>query len=126
MQCRQRHLNHEINNIITMSEVSLLYVSSQIENMREGLALEFKDVRVKLCGKNVLEIPKFRIERCDIIGFTGNGAHFVTSVLFKLLKSTSGTITIGNHDLNVINQDSLTKIIAVVSHDLRVQNVSIS
>lgn len=110
-----------------MSEVSLLYVSSQIENMRDGLALEFKDVRVKLCGKNVLEIPKLKIERCDIIGFTGNGAHFMTSVLFKLLKLSSGAITIESHDLNVINQDSLTKSIAVVSHDLRVHiNVSIS
>lgn len=125
MDCRQNLVNSEIKNITKISQVSLLYESAQI-GTSTGLSIVFKDVQIKLCGKKVLDIPRLNIERFDIIGLTGNSSHLITSVLFKLLKPVVGTISIENYDISTISQDNLNKIIAVVPHDLRIQNITIS
>lgn len=125
LNCRQNLINSEIRNISKTSQVSLLYESTQI-GTGNGLSIDFKDVQIKLCGKKVLDIPRLHIEKFDIIGLTGNSSHLITSVLFKLLKPVVGTILIESYDLSVISQDNLSKVIAVVPHDLRIQNITIA
>ena len=125
MNCRQNLINSEIKNIVKTSQISLLYESTQL-GMGDGLSFEFKDVQIKLCGKKVLDIPHLTIEKFDIIGLTGNSSHLITSVLFKLIKPVVGSISIETYDLNVISQDNLSKVIAVVPHDLRIQNITIA
>ncbi|XP_070489977.1 ATP-binding cassette sub-family C member 12-like isoform X2 [Chironomus tepperi] len=125
MNCRQNLINSEIKNIAKTSQISLLYESTQI-GTGTGLSIEFKDVQIKLCGKKVLDIPHLTIEKFDIIGLTGNSSHLITSVLFKLIKPVVGSISIESYDLNVISQDNLSKVIAVVPHDLRIQNITIA
>ena len=124
--CKKQCINTEIKNIESISQVSLLYNSNQLENTSKGLIIEFKDVQVKLCGKKLLEIQNLRIESNDIVGITGNGAHLITSVLYKLIKPCSGLIMIETLDLSLLSQDYLNKLIAVVPHDLEIQNLSIS
>ncbi|KAG5671790.1 hypothetical protein PVAND_001966 [Polypedilum vanderplanki] len=123
--CKQNLLNSEIKSITNNTQVSLLYESLQIGN-GDGLTIEFNDVQVKLCGKKMLDIHRLRIEKFDVIGLTGNSSHLITAVFFKLLKPVMGSISIENHDLNIISQENLNKMIAVVPHDLKLQNVTIS
>lgn len=70
-QCKKQCINAEIKNIESISQVSLLYNSNQLEHASKGLIIEFKDVQVKLCGKKLLEIQNLRIESNDIVGVTG-------------------------------------------------------
>jgi ABC-type multidrug transport system fused ATPase/permease subunit len=125
IDCKQNMLNSEIKAITNNTQVSLLYESMQIGN-GEGLSIEFNDVQVKLCGKKMLDIQRMRIEKFDVIGLTGNSSHLMTAVMFKLLKPVIGSITIEGHDLSVISQENLSKMISVVPHDLKIQNVTIS
>lgn len=126
LQSKQQLINAEVKNIESISQVNLLYNSNQLENSPKGLSLEFKDVQVKLCGKKMFELHNLRIESNDIIGVTGNGAHLMTSVLYKLLKPATGSISIENNEMTVLSQDYLSKLIAVVPHDLQIQNISIT
>lgn len=124
MQCKRQLIEHEVRNIVNSKQVSLLYEPSLSAD--GGVSIDFKDVRVKLCGKKVLEISKLHIGRGDIIGITGNGSNFITSVLFKLLKPCFGIIFIGNHELSLVSQDNLHSLIAVVPYDLHIQNLTIA
>jgi ABC-type multidrug transport system fused ATPase/permease subunit len=125
IDCKQNLLNSEIKSITNNMQVSLLYESMQIGH-GDAMTIEFSDLQVKLCGKKMLDIPSLRIEKFDVIGLTGNSSHLITAVLFKLLKPVMGSISIEGHDLNVISQENLSKMIAVVPHDLKIQNVTIS
>lgn len=125
-KCKQQCINAEVKNIESVSQVSLLYNQNQLENATKGLMIEFKDVQVKLCGKKLLEINNLHIESNDIVGITGNGAHLITSVLFKLIKPYAGTISIENLDLSLLSQDYLSRLIIAVPNDLEIQNLSIS
>jgi ABC-type multidrug transport system fused ATPase/permease subunit len=127
IQSKQQFVNFDTKNIPSVSNLNLLYNSNQIESISdEGLSIDFKDVVVKICGKKFLSIHKLKIERKDIIGLTGNGAQLIAAVLFKLLKPSTGMISIENQELNILNQDSLIKLIAVVPHNLQIQNISIT
>lgn len=125
-QCKQQCINAEVKNLESISQVSLLYQPNQLENASKGLMIEFKDVQVKLCGKKLLEIHNLLIQSNDVVGITGNGAHLMTSVFYKLIKPYSGSISIENLDISLLSQDYLNKLIAVVPHDLEIQNISIS
>lgn len=125
VDCKQNLLNSEIKTITNNAQVSLLYESIQL-GTGDGLTIDFKDVQVKLCGKKVLDIPRLHIEKFDIIGLTGNSSHLMTALLFKLIKPLIGTISIESHDLSIISQENLSKVIAVVPHDLKLQNVTIT
>jgi ABC-type multidrug transport system fused ATPase/permease subunit len=127
IQSKQQFVNFDTKNIPSVSNLNLLYNSNQIESISdEGLSIDFKDVVVKICGKKFLSIHKLKIERKDIIGLTGNGAQLIAAVLFKLLKPSTGMISIENQELSILNQDSLIKLIAVVPHNLQIQNISIT
>lgn len=123
-QCKRQLIEQEVRNIVSIKHVSLLYEPNVPGE--GGLSIDFKDVSVKLCGKKVLEIPKLHIKKGDIVGITGNGSHLLTSILFKLLKPNLGVVFIGTHELNLISQDNLHSLIAVVPYDLHIQNLTIA
>lgn len=121
----KRHLIElEVKNIVNNKQVSLLYEPSVPGE--GGISIDFKDVNVKLCGKKLLDIPHLHINKGSIVGFTGNGSHLLSSVLFKLLKPTMGVIFLGPQELNLISQDNLHSLIAVVPYDLHIQNLTIA
>lgn len=124
VQCKRQLVDCEVKNILNNKQVSLLYEPSVVGE--GGISIDFKEVNVKLCGKKVLDILKLHIEKGDIIGITGNGSHLITSVLFKLLKPSLGVIFLGNQELNLISQDNLHSLIAVVPFDLQIQNLTIA
>lgn len=122
-QCKRQLVDQEVKAIVNNKQVSLLYEPSI--HGEGGISIDLKDVLVKLCGKKVIDISKLHISKGDIIGITGNGSHLFTSVLFKLLKPSRGVIFLGTQELNLISQDSLHSLIAVVPYDLQIQNVPI-
>lgn len=123
LQCRRQLIEDEVRNIQNNKQVSLLYDPPMKSDA--GITLDFKEIDVKLCGRSVLKIDRLHIEKGQIVGVTGNGAHLLTSVLFKLLKPNLGVIFIGTQDLSLINQDSLQNIISVVPSDLHTQEMTI-
>lgn len=123
MQCKRQLIDQEVKNIFNNKQVSLLYEPNLHGN--GGVSIDFKDVTVKLCGKKVLDIPKLHIGKGEILGITGNGSHLVTSVLFKLLKPSLGVVFIGTQELNLISQENINSLIAVVPFDLQIQNMPI-
>lgn len=123
-QGKRQLIELEVKNIVNNKQVSLLYEPSVPGD--GGISIDFKDVNVKLCGKKLLDIPKLHINKGDIIGITGNGSHLLSSVLFKLLKPTMGVIFLGPQELNLISQDNLHSLIAVVPYDLHIQNLTIA
>lgn len=123
LQCRRQLIDDEVNNITNNKQVSLLY-EPPIKN-DGGITMDFKEIDVKLCGKTVLSIDRLHIEKGQIIGMTGNGAHLLTSVMFKLLRPNLGVIFIGTQDLAMISQDSLQNLICVVPSDLQSQDMTI-
>lgn len=123
LQCRRQLIEDEVRNIQNNKQVSLLYDPPMKSD--SGITLDFKEIDVKLCGRSVLTIDRLHIEKGQIVGITGNGAHLLTSVLFKLLKPNLGVIFIGTQDLSLINQDSLQNIISVVPSDLHTQDMTI-
>lgn len=124
-QCKIKLIELEVKNIVNNKQVSLLYEPSPSLG-DGGIAIDFKDVLVKLCGKNILSIKKLHIERGDIIGITGNGSHLISAVLFKLLKPALGVVFLGNHELSLISIDNLHALIDVVPYDLKIQNLTIA
>lgn len=123
-QCKRQLIEQEVRSIANNKQVSLLYEPNVPGE--GGLSVDFKDVSVKLCGKKVLDIHKLHIKKGDIIGLTGTGSHLITSILFKLLKPNLGVIFLGTHELNLISQDNLHSLIAVVPFDLHIQNLTIA
>jgi ABC-type multidrug transport system fused ATPase/permease subunit len=123
VQCKRQLIDQEVKNIFNNKQVSLLYEPTL--HGEGGIPIDFKDVTVKLCGKKVLEIPKLHIGKGEIIGITGTGSHLITSVLFKLLKPSLGVIFIGTQELNLISQENVNSLIAVVPFDLQIKNMSI-
>lgn len=124
MKCKRLLVEHEVKTIKNNKQVSLLYEPPV--NSESGIPIDFKEVSVKLCGKSVLNINKLHIKKGEIIGITGNGSHLIGSVLFKLLKPSLGIVFLGNQELNLISQENLHSLIAVVPFDLHIQNISIS
>lgn len=124
VQCKRHLIEQDVKTIVNNKQVSLLYEPAITSE--GGITIDFKDVDVKLCGKKVLEISKLHIEKGTIIGITGNGSNYITSVMFKLLKPSLGVIFIGNQELSLISQDNLHSLIAVVPFDLQIQNLTIS
>jgi ABC-type multidrug transport system fused ATPase/permease subunit len=124
MQCKRRLIEDEVKQIVNNKQISLLYEPT-LSN-EKGIAIDFKEVHVKLCGKKVLDINKMHIEKGDIVGITGNGSHLITSVLFRLLKPSPGVIFIGNQELSLISQDNLQSLIAVVPFDMQIQDLTIA
>jgi ABC-type multidrug transport system fused ATPase/permease subunit len=123
IQCRRQLIDDEVANITNNKQVSLLYEPPIKSD--GGITIDFKEIDVKLCGKSVLAIEKLHIEKGSIVGVTGNGAHLLTSVLYKLLRPSLGVVFIGTQDLGMISQDSLQNIISVVPSDLQVQDITI-
>lgn len=124
VQCKRQLIEQDVKTIVNNKQVSLLYEPAVAGE--GGITIDFKDVDVKLCGKKVLEISKLHIEKGSIIGITGAGCHFLTSVMFKLLKPSLGVIFVGNQELSLVSQDNLQSLIAVVPFDLQIQNLTIS
>lgn len=124
VQCKRNLIEQDVKTIVNNKQVSLLYEPAITSE--GGITIDFKDVDVKLCGKKILEISKLHIEKGTIIGITGNGSNYITSVMFKLLKPSLGVIFIGNQELSLISQDNLHSLIAVVPFDLQIQNLTIS
>lgn len=123
-QCKRQLIEQEVRNITNNKQVSLLYEPNVPGE--GGLSIDFKDVSVKLCGKKVLDIHKLHINKGDIVGLTGSGSHLIPSILFKLLKPSLGVICLGTHELNLISQDNLHSLIAVVPFDLHIQSLTIA
>lgn len=123
IQCRRQLIDDEVANIVNNKQVSLLYEPPMKND--GGITIDFKEIDVKLCGKTVLAIDRLHVEKGAIIGVTGNGAHLLTSVMFKLLRPSLGVVFIGTQDLAMISQDSLQNIISVVPSDLQSQDMTI-
>lgn len=124
VQCKRQLIEQEVKTVVNNKQVSMLYEPSVTGE--GGLSIDFKDVDVKLCGKTILEISKLHIEKGTIIGLTGTGSNYITSVVFKLLKPSIGVIFVGNQELSLISQDNLHSLIAVVPFDLQIQNLTIA
>lgn len=124
MKAKHRMIDEEVKNIVNNKQISLLYEPSTVGDAA-GVAIDFKDVVVNLCGKRVLEVHKLHIEKGSIVGITGKGSHLMATLLFKLVRPTLGVIFIGNQEISLIGQDSLHSLISVVPYDLHAQDLTI-
>jgi ABC-type multidrug transport system fused ATPase/permease subunit len=125
MKCKQQMIEEEVKNIVNNKQISLLYEPT-IPGDTSGITIDFKDVVVNLCGKRVLEIHKFHIEKGTIVGITGKGSHLMATLLFKLLKPSLGVIFIGNQEISLIGHDTLHSLISVIPFDLHAQDLTIA
>jgi ABC-type multidrug transport system fused ATPase/permease subunit len=124
---RENLLVTEIQHVSRNHYINLLHDPIQIgsNSNNAGVSIDFKNFNLKIQGKSVLEVKDLHIASNDIIGIIGNGSHLFTSVIMRLLKSISGTVSLDGHDINIINQSSLTKLVSVISNNLHDSNISI-
>jgi ABC-type transport system involved in Fe-S cluster assembly fused permease/ATPase subunit len=112
----------EISTIPYNPQVSMLHENIPTGN---GLTVTFKDVIVKISGRRVLNIKRLEIERGDVIGFKGKGSNLMMPLLLKLINPCTGSISLSEIDLHLIDQENLHNLVSVVPYDVNIDNVSV-
>lgn len=110
-------------------------IYSQQENDNELGNISIKDNRIVFdkvtfgyTSKNIFENFDLKIEpnqKLAIVGASGSGKSTLVKLLMKQYKIKSGNITIGGHEINNYNSDSINNCICYINQNIHLFNRSI-
>lgn len=96
----------------------------------DSFDIHFKNINFAYPTSNSLIFENLSLsiksgDRVGIVGYSGSGKSSLASLLLNLCPLKSGSITIGNHDLDTFDSDYLNSLITIMNQDLCLFNRSI-